>query len=398
MAKKKETTKGNYEMTPEEKQAGKRPPIPQSTIKILWAKSAGRCEFEGCGECLYLDSLTNMKGNFANVAHIVSWTQTGPRGRNNYEGDQTSEEANLMLMCNKHHHLIDVEKVGEYSEERLKQMKKAFEEDTQMKIGIPSNRKTIVVTYTAKIGENLPVIGEDDVTDALWTNYRYPDQSTFIEIGGNDTYILDKEEKYWENEDENLIRTFKDRVKGYKSRYGTTHYSIFAIAPMPLLVRLGTLINDISSADIYQKHREPQASWKWGNSNNLDFHLKAPEKKDGEPVLVFAISASAIINRIEAKNADKSQSIWIITVDNPNNDIITSQNQLSSFRSIVRQSLDTIRKASSKQHLHVYMAMPVSCAIEFGRCWMPKADMDLWLHDFNTANGEDSLAIKIENK
>ena len=41
--------------------------------------------------------------------------------------------------------------------------------------------------------------------------------------------------------------------------------------------------------------------------------------------------------------------------------------------------------------------MPVATAIEFGRVWMPKADMPLNIYDENTANGGFSLAIQIKN-
>jgi hypothetical protein len=42
------------------------------------------------------------------------------------------------------------------------------------------------------------------------------------------------------------------------------------------------------------------------------------------------------------------------------------------------------------------MAMPNSCAIEFGRVWMSKADLPLVLYDF--FQGEEHETIKISNK
>ena len=37
---------------------------------------------------------------------------------------------------------------------------------------------------------------------------------------------------------------------------------MFALGPIPLLVKLGALLGDITPADVYQLHREP-AGWCW---------------------------------------------------------------------------------------------------------------------------------------
>ena len=39
------------------------------------------------------------------------------------------------------------------------------------------------------------------------------------------------------------------------------HLSVFALGPIPLLVELGSLLGDITPADVYQLHREP-AGWR----------------------------------------------------------------------------------------------------------------------------------------
>ena len=47
---------------------------------LLWAKSAGRCEFDGCNKSLWKDGLTKIETNFADVAHIIGDSANGPRG------------------------------------------------------------------------------------------------------------------------------------------------------------------------------------------------------------------------------------------------------------------------------------------------------------------------------
>jgi len=47
----------------------------------LWGRAAGRCEFNGCNRALYKSSVTQEQGNFSEMAHIYSFAEKGPRGR-----------------------------------------------------------------------------------------------------------------------------------------------------------------------------------------------------------------------------------------------------------------------------------------------------------------------------
>ena len=72
---------------------------------------------------------------------------------------------------------------------------------------------------------------------------------------------------------------------------------------------------------------------------------------------------------------------------------------LHRFCSEVEQLLDEIRRQTNKDELHVFMAMPVACAVELGRTWMQKPNMSLHLYDYDTRySKEDQLAITIKNK
>jgi hypothetical protein len=49
--------------------------------------------------------------------------------------------------------------------------------------------------------------------------------------------------------------------------------------------------------------------------------------------------------------------------------------------------------------LHLYLSVPVACAIEFGRVWMQKANCPLKIYDLDKqVDNIDRLAITIENK
>jgi hypothetical protein len=156
---------------------------------------------------------------------------------------------------------------------------------------------------------------------------------------------------------------------------------VFALAPQPLLILLGTLLGDIVPADIYQRHREPP-TWEWPTMAFAPiFEVRAPSTTIGPPALVLATSATVTRDRITSLLGDDA-SIWTVTVSTPHNDIIKSREQLSRFRSLLRPVLDQIKAAHGQAApLHVFPVTSVSAAIELGRVRMPKADMPWRIYD-----------------
>jgi hypothetical protein len=66
---------------------------------LLWGKAAGRCEFEGCNLPLWKSPITQESVNIAQKAHIYSFSEIGPRGRQALAVDVINDIGNLMLVC-----------------------------------------------------------------------------------------------------------------------------------------------------------------------------------------------------------------------------------------------------------------------------------------------------------
>lgn len=88
--------------------------------------------------------------------------------------------------------------------------------------------------------------------------------------------------------------------------------------------------------------------------------------------------------------------IWRITIPDPNNDSLRNEASLSLFRQCVRRALDTIKARHGLTELHVFPVMPVAAAVEFGRVWMPKADMPLTIYDQNKGREGFYKTIQID--
>lgn len=232
------------------------------------------------------------------------------------------------------------------------------------------------------------------------TNGYFPHDSIPINLAEGDLGLFDNEQEYWSNEEQRLQRGF-DRY--LSSIHGITtegkRLAVFAIAPQPLLVKLGSLIGSLRNVDVYQKHREPKETWEWLNieaKNNL-FIAEPREKANGAPTLIFAISADAIVDNVVSQLGEKSENIWVVRAEDPKFTWCTSKEHQALFRDKARSVLNLVKKKCPSEDIHVYMAVPNSLAVEFGRLWMPKADASLLLYDIDRETKLYNMVLKIVN-
>ena len=122
------------------------------TIRTLWGKAAGRCEYEGCNKMLYQDDVTSEDINRAFVAHIVAASPGGERGDEEQSAQLFDDIDNLMLLCHELNRLIDHERAAVHGVDRLRAMKKKHEDRIRTLTEIDSSKKSIPITYGANIG------------------------------------------------------------------------------------------------------------------------------------------------------------------------------------------------------------------------------------------------------
>ena len=368
--------------------------IPEKVKIRLWGKAAGRCQYEGCNTQLWLDSLTKVEFNVAYIAHIIADKPDGPRGDNALSEKLKAAISNLMLMCDKHHRLIDREDVKGHSIDRLLKMKRKHEERIELQTSLKENKQSHVLLYGASIGQHHAPVSWEKATQAMKPQW-YPAENRAIELGLKNSLFSDDEDTYWKIERENLVRQFTQTVKPRLVSGAVEHLSIFALAPQPLLVELGRLLCDISAAEVYQLHREPQ-NWSWqDHPADFEYTLIDPKTKKGTAALNLSLSATIDNSRI-VDVLSENVSIWTITVDGPNNDFLKSQLQLSLFRQKLRLVFDEIKAAIGQDAiLHLFPAVPVAVAVDIGRIWMPKADLPLRIYDQNRRAGGFAAALDI---
>lgn len=366
-----------------------------SVQNMLWGRAAGRCQFAGCNKPLWKSSVTQERVNIAQKAHIYAFSVKGPRGHVRIRQALLNGVDNLMLVCHECHQKIDRRRDGgRYNGPMLQQMKATHEERIERVSGIAPTRSSHILLYGANIGEHESPLVYEEAASALFPR-RYPAADLPISLSVVNSPASDRDADYWSNESKTLERAFGHAV-GERIRHGDIrHLSVFALAPQPLLVLLGVLLGDITDVDVYQRRREP-ATWEWATKRpRTSFVIEEPTDRAGVPALVLALSATVTPDRVTSILGHDA-SVWRLTTPTPHNDLITSRDQLSELRRLLRTLLDRVKAVHGQTTpIHIFPAVPVSVAVELGRIRMPKADSPWRLYDQVNARGGfiDALSI-----
>jgi hypothetical protein len=369
--------------------------IPDSVKLRLWGKAAGRCQYDGCNKPLWRDDLTKAEFNTAYIAHVVADSVDGPRGHATRSKLLASDISNLMLMCDEHHRLIDKGDVAGHPEDRLLAMKAQHEQRIETLGEITGNKQSHVVLYGANIGAQGSPLSLREAAIGM-VPARYPASQQPISLGLGNSSFEDRTPEFWQFEGMQVRNMVAQQIRPRIKSGEVTHLSVFALAPQPLLMLLGSELSDIPFAEACQRRKEPQ-SWKWEEEPlSFDLTVIAPTKpKKGDAALVFALSATVTDERVTSVLGDDIP-IWRVTIPKPDNDFVRSRAQTEAFRKTMRPLLDQIKAAhGEKATIHVFPAMPVSLAVDFGRVLNAKSDLPLIVYDENKKLGGFVKALGI---
>ena len=370
--------------------------ISRPVERELWGRAAARCQFSDCNRLLYKSPVTQERVNIAQMAHIYSFSADGPRGRGPFaqKTKGLNDIGNLMLVCYDCHRKIDQDKTGaRYSVALLKSWKEAHETRIRVVTGISSTKKSHVVLYGSRIGQEHSPLTFDAAAESMFPDWLPADDRP-VNLSMACSHD-DSTPEFWTSEAAHLRKEFERQVRDRSEEAKPNHFSVFALASQPLLVLLGSLLTDKVPAAVYQLHREP-TTWKWQpHPDNFNFQIVPPGDKTGAPVLVIALSAKISPERVSSVIPGRL-SIWELTIDEPHNDFLQSETQLSLFRQAARKLIGEIQAAHPNfAELPVFPAMPIACAIELGRVRMPKADRPWQIYDQNNKHGKFIPALKI---
>lgn len=359
----------------------------------IWVKAGGRCAYAGCNENLLDDQLTYLKAKTGYLAHIVGEKPDGPRGHRTLSEKLKSDPDNFMLLCGRHHKMVDVDQVDEHPVALLQRYKREHDERIELQTGIHPSKRTHVVLFGEGIQDRRGQVNFEQAHQAIMPE-QYPATARGIRIDLNEVALTSADAEYWEV----ATKIIKRKVAAVHEKEDATgvpinHLSIFGLGPIPLLIYFGRAVGDTIPTDVYQRHLSP-ANWRWREmgSQGFNYTLISPEESVKECNVAVVLSLSGHIHRKEvARLLGEQLPTYEITIANPGRTYLQAQEQLELFTREWRDLMTRIRAAhGSACEIHLFPAVPVAVAVEMGRALRPAADPIIHVYNLEKLDAQTS--------
>jgi hypothetical protein len=371
--------------------------IQHKTQLFLYVLAGGRCEFDGCNKYLLNHHLTRTLGNFAEMAHIVAFKPDGPRGQDGLrpEPEYINNIDNLMLLCSECHKLID-DHPENYKRETLEKYKLDHEQRIFRLTATKPDHKTTIVQLKSKIGGQAVAIPAPHVNDAVAPRYPEDPKGYIIDLTGFDQ----ESDAFFEAAKQQIKREVEKLYAAGMEVEATRHISLFALAPIPLLIYLGSRLSNKVPVEPYQRHRDTE-DWVWktdGQSVGYDFrHLQVGTDKT-HVALVLSLSGTIRRESLPAE-IDDTFFIYEITLANkvvPSPAYLCLKQDLTAFKEVYLQVLRIIaRDHGQLNEIHLFPAVPAPIAVLCGREILPKIEPALVVYDNDKNKRGFKLIFKV---
>lgn len=377
----------------------KRGSIRDSVRNALWARTAGRCTI--CNRRLLGDSRTYFHSVLlAELAHNIGATDGSgsPRSEDNDGVVDTESEENLLLLCHDCHKIIDnSDHIDFFPPEKLREIKESFERRVEMVTENGGLTRTAALRVGSQIRGSLALASQREVAETLLAvNYlglvetqRSGDFTCRIHGAAGGRGFWDAAQQTIDDA-LNLVRQAIDSGD-------VAHVSVFAIAPIPLLVYLGWHLDDKTPTRIFQKHRDQFVGWSWINQGEpVEFEVSSTDSQGDvtDIVLVCAISSDVNLALLPGEIAG-APHVEIRPVDiAPDPTLISHEQSLANFAAQWRAALATAEsRFPTARRWHLVASAPVTVAIEAGRAVMREAHPPVTVYERGRDSYEGVLVI-----
>lgn len=350
---------------------GKREYNKQDVIALMVA-SGGRCHI--CNNDIMTDWRSHKDFKTAELAHIKSISDIGPRADETLSIEDRNSTSNLLVLCPTCHATIDKKYAdGIYTVDWLLRKKE--------------NKNKLIRYILEKLNdEECLFVKYNSVIDVQ--NSNFTDQS--INIACFENGFFSKEGIVNLSEDLNyedisqsmrmLNDKFTIRIQRLFDNGIEKTICLFAQAPQPLLMYLGHKFNDKHKIEIFTSHRNMQ--WKYNDMTSVNsFTIEEPKKRGKVIALALNVTASISDERISSALGEDIE-IWRITSADIGVDKISNQVEMKKFYTVCVEVFDKIGLLRGKDvEINVFSAVCNSLAITFGRAVFVKCHNKINIYD-----------------
>jgi hypothetical protein len=353
---------------------------------LLSVQAGGRCEFDGCNRYLIEHEVTLTEGNFAEVAHIVAFREEGPRGADRRRRIDINGMGNLMLLCPACHKLIDDHPV-EYPRATLEKYKHQHQERIRHLTGLSAARRTSAVVLKSRIGGQDVAVPFEHIVGAVAPRYPLNRTPFLIDLTGIDDAMPGFMSLATAEISRRTTRLYEPGAETDQAG----HISVFALAPIPLLVFLGTQLSNKVPVDVFQRHRDTE-NWSWKNTGGgLQYDLRVVQQgtQRSNVALVVELSGCVGLERLP-KSIDGTYTVYAImpSGQTPSPVVLRSRRDLENFRLAYQSALaDILAEHGMLEIMEFFPVVPAPAAVLCGRELLSKVHPALKVYDWCKSAG-----------
>ncbi|MFW6015785.1 MAG: SAVED domain-containing protein [bacterium] len=159
---------------------------------------------------------------------------------------------------------------------------------------------------------------------------------------------------------------------------------IFPIAPIPLLVYMGYLLQNNNPNLIIYQYNENDQIWVIDEKDD-NISIKENYKEEDNDILAVSLSISAHVNIEDINDVIKDNfDLLNIQVDNPHPGYLNYKADVLRVKSIFKERLDQINYKYNE--IHLFLAAPAGLCIEVGRIIRENMYPDIYVYDYVRRN------------
>lgn len=374
--------------------------VPDSTRIRVWAKAAGRCVL--CATYL-LDGADSFWHAIpvGQIAHIVGAGsgKNAPRGESDLDANARSFEENLLLLCYRCHKRID-DKVyrDKYTVEFLTQKKQLHERRVREVTDFAILRPTSVVTVSADIRGTAAPVSLSQVAEALRPE-GYTGMGDDTRNGAFTLHLPGNTNDGWGWD---AHRTELDRLTARVAEAVTAGdietVSVFALAPIPSLVYLGSKLDDKTETRLFRRKRvDDVTAWAWDDgiqTPTFDVALISSLATGSEATVIVELTSPVKECRFPSGLVSLPRLIISPTGQMPHPELISTRAALEEFGRAWREALARIENdLPDVRKLHLIASVPAPVAIAMGRYRMRTAQPTMVVYQLTDEGYEAAMEV-----
>lgn len=375
------------------------------TVKLkVWVRCGGRCAI--CNKYLLEDGLVGREVTVGELAHIIGQanTENSPRGISTTPEEERNDANNLVLICPNDHTAIDRKQLGDVmTVELVKGLKQRHERRIRQATELASSKDTVIVRLVGDVaGTAVELTRERTGAAALAAGDRFPTypfsyDQTSVEIDlrnlpnpGSDTYFTTACQ---------MIDALFDGPLGHGiATNQIEHLSIFGFARIPLLVYLGSKLDDGIDVALFQRQRV-SGEWEWVGKRSVAYTTTAHNHSERATDIVVLVSISAPISRDEIPSHLSECPVLEIRPKSAGQDTnrFKSKAELASFSEEYRAMLGRIERdyKPHAERIHLIAAAPIAAAIEMGRLRDPNSHPGVVVYQRDGGSGGERYTAAV---